>query len=110
MRSRISVGITDSRAVSSLNVRLTVINDNLAISQTYYFARDDRVFKAFQERVRACKDSIARTCTRRLKWQIRVLERVMEGRSITYRVSSPSATHIVLLKWCSAGESRIAFW
>ena len=54
--------------------------------QSYYFARDDRVYKAFQERVRANKDSIARTCTKRLKWQMRVLDRVMDGRTITYRV------------------------
>jgi len=52
---------------------------------TYYFARDDRVFKAFQDRVYKYKSEINRTVSKRLKWQIRVLETVLEGRSTTFR-------------------------
>jgi len=52
---------------------------------TYYFARDDRVFKAFQDRIHVHRANMARTLSRRLKWQIRVLEKVLEGRNTTYR-------------------------
>ncbi|KAF5393918.1 hypothetical protein D9757_000106 [Collybiopsis confluens] len=51
-----------------------------------YFARDDRVYKAFVERVQRNENAIARSLSRRLKWQIRVLRSSLEGRSITYRV------------------------
>ncbi|KAI5124842.1 hypothetical protein M0805_007276 [Coniferiporia weirii] len=51
---------------------------------TYYFARDDRVFKAFQERIHRHRVALAGV-SKRLKWQIRVLERVLEGRTTTYR-------------------------
>ncbi|EJD01341.1 uncharacterized protein FOMMEDRAFT_21744 [Fomitiporia mediterranea MF3/22] len=51
---------------------------------TYYFARDTRVFNAFQERLNECRGSLARI-NRRLKWQIRVLEKVLEGRHDTFR-------------------------
>ncbi|KAF8517844.1 hypothetical protein JB92DRAFT_3142228 [Gautieria morchelliformis] len=52
---------------------------------SYYFARDDRVYKAFADRVQANRSAISRSLTKRLKWQIRVLERVVEGRRMTYR-------------------------
>lgn len=55
--------------------------------KTYYFARDDRVYKAFVDRLDSHKHAIERTCTRRLKWQLRVLRTVMEGRNTSYRVS-----------------------
>ena len=55
--------------------------------QTYYFARDDRVYKAFTERLDQNKREIDRKCNRRLRWQMRVLRAVMDGRTITYRVS-----------------------
>ncbi|KAG1755791.1 hypothetical protein EDB19DRAFT_1662983 [Suillus lakei] len=51
----------------------------------YYFARDDRVFKAFTDRVNANQATIRRTLSRRLKWQFRVLQNVLEGRNTTYR-------------------------
>ena len=54
---------------------------------TYYFARDDRVYKAFTDRLDQHKQAVSRTCTRRLRWQMRVLRAVMEGRSTTYSVS-----------------------
>ncbi|CCM05649.1 uncharacterized protein FIBRA_07879 [Fibroporia radiculosa] len=49
---------------------------------TWYFARDDRVYKAFCERLDAHKHEVA-TLSRRLRWQLRVLRAVMEGRSIS---------------------------
>jgi hypothetical protein len=55
--------------------------------QTYYFARDDRVYKAFIERLDHGQSVINRTSSKRLKWQLRVLKAVMEGRSTTLRVS-----------------------
>ncbi|KAF9452470.1 hypothetical protein P691DRAFT_804603 [Macrolepiota fuliginosa MF-IS2] len=52
---------------------------------SYYFARDLRVYKAFQERLDKHKREIRRLTNKRLKWQLRVLSAVMEGRSITFR-------------------------
>ncbi|THH12385.1 hypothetical protein EW145_g42 [Phellinidium pouzarii] len=51
---------------------------------TYYFARDDRVFKAFQERLHRHRADLG-DVTKRLKWQIRVLVRALDGRTTTYR-------------------------
>ncbi|KAI0786395.1 hypothetical protein C8Q75DRAFT_771575 [Abortiporus biennis] len=51
----------------------------------WYFARDDRVFKAFIDRLDQHKRAIERTCNRRLKWQLRVLRQVMDGRSTSFR-------------------------
>lgn len=52
---------------------------------SYYFARDDRVYKAFTERLDAHKADIKRSCSRRLKRQLQVLRDGLEGRSVTYR-------------------------
>ncbi|KAF9569020.1 hypothetical protein CPC08DRAFT_702140 [Agrocybe pediades] len=52
---------------------------------SYYFARDDRVYKAFIERLDRHKAEIQRTCSRRLRWQLEVLREVLEGRSVTFR-------------------------
>ncbi|KAJ3502177.1 hypothetical protein NLJ89_g9007 [Agrocybe chaxingu] len=52
---------------------------------SYYFARDDRVYKAFVERVERHKLEIQRSCGRRLRWQLKVLKDVLEGRSVTFR-------------------------
>lgn len=52
---------------------------------TYYFARDDRVYKALTERLDQNKREIDKKCNRRLRWQMRVLRAVMEGRTVTYR-------------------------
>ncbi|EMD41083.1 hypothetical protein CERSUDRAFT_111656 [Gelatoporia subvermispora B] len=49
----------------------------------YYFARDDRVYKAFTERLDHHKDSL-RKLGKRLRWQIEVLREVMEGRSLSF--------------------------
>lgn len=51
----------------------------------YYFARDDRVFKAFMDRANTHQATIRRVLSRRLKWQFRVLQNVLEGRNTTYR-------------------------
>ncbi|KAJ4466506.1 hypothetical protein J3R30DRAFT_2268970 [Lentinula aciculospora] len=50
-----------------------------------YFARDDRIYKAFVERVEKNEKLIRRSLSRRLKWQFRVLKTVLEGRTTTYR-------------------------
>ncbi|KAJ6516003.1 hypothetical protein C8R45DRAFT_811479 [Mycena sanguinolenta] len=52
---------------------------------TYYFARDDRVYKAFVERLDEHKAGIQNKLSKRLKWQLRVLRAVLEGRTTTYR-------------------------
>ncbi|KAG6335325.1 hypothetical protein ID866_3757 [Astraeus odoratus] len=51
----------------------------------YYFARDDRVFTAFADRVEVHRSAIHRNLSRRLKWQLRLLRQVLESRSTTYR-------------------------
>ncbi|PPQ92387.1 hypothetical protein CVT25_008737 [Psilocybe cyanescens] len=55
------------------------------VMPSYYFARDDRVYKAFTERLHRHKTEIQRSCSRRLRWQLQVLKEVLEGRSVTYR-------------------------
>ncbi|KAG6918932.1 hypothetical protein DXG01_010587 [Tephrocybe rancida] len=51
----------------------------------YYFARDTRVYKAFVDRLDLHKVDIQNSLSRRLKWQLRVLRTVLEGRTTTYR-------------------------
>jgi hypothetical protein len=51
---------------------------------SYYFARDDRVYKAFVERVEEHKHEIQQSASKRLKWQIRLLRVILEGRNTTY--------------------------
>ncbi|KAF9075928.1 hypothetical protein BDP27DRAFT_1314741 [Rhodocollybia butyracea] len=50
-----------------------------------YFARDDRVYKAFVERMEKNEKVIRQSLSRRLKWQMRVLKTALEGRTVTYR-------------------------
>ncbi|KAJ3820149.1 hypothetical protein F5880DRAFT_1590253 [Lentinula raphanica] len=52
---------------------------------TAYFARDDRVYRAFVERLSQHDKPIRRSLSRRLKWQLRVLKAVLEGRTTTFR-------------------------
>jgi len=68
---------------------------------TYYFARDDRVYKAFVERVQKNRTAIARSLTKRLKWQIRILEEVLEGRTQSYR----SKVDILAIKLDESSEN-----
>ncbi|KAJ7179239.1 hypothetical protein C8R46DRAFT_1159886 [Mycena filopes] len=46
---------------------------------TYYFARDDRVYKAFAERLDAHKTAIQFKLTKRLKWQLRNKVELLAG-------------------------------
>ncbi|KAJ3764166.1 hypothetical protein EV360DRAFT_91437 [Lentinula raphanica] len=53
---------------------------------TAYFARDDRVYRAFVERLDQNDFKTNRhSLSRRLKWQMRVLKAVLEGRTTTFR-------------------------
>ncbi|KAH6914992.1 hypothetical protein BKA70DRAFT_1257647 [Coprinopsis sp. MPI-PUGE-AT-0042] len=52
---------------------------------SYYFARDDRVYKAFVERCDTHKAQIARSCPRRLRWQMQVLTTCLQGRQLSFR-------------------------
>ena len=58
----------------------------IILYQAYYFARDDRVYRAFVERLDRHKDAIQLKVGRRLRWQLRVLRTQLEGRNRTYRV------------------------
>lgn len=69
-------------------------------SQSYYFARDDRLYKAFVENLDKYKIAIQHSLTRRLKWQLRVLRSVLEGRTTTYRVSlAAKSFHGILMRF-----------
>ncbi|KAG8955727.1 hypothetical protein FRC04_007718 [Tulasnella sp. 424] len=48
---------------------------------TYYFARDDRVYKAFTSRFRQYRAAIRKKCSNRLQWQMQMLEDTFEGRN-----------------------------
>ncbi|KAJ3490321.1 hypothetical protein NLI96_g1541 [Meripilus lineatus] len=50
---------------------------------TYYFARDDRVYKAFSEATYKQREAIKVKVPRRLRRQLKILEEVMEGRVIS---------------------------
>lgn len=52
---------------------------------SYYFARDDRMYKAFMEHRIKCKAQIERSCPRRLRWQLKVLADGLQGRQTSYR-------------------------
>jgi len=52
---------------------------------TSYFARDDRVYKAFVEKVERRKSEIERKCSRRLRWQLNILKDSLDGRTLTFR-------------------------
>ncbi|OBZ71927.1 hypothetical protein A0H81_08289 [Grifola frondosa] len=52
---------------------------------SWYFARDDRVYKAFVDRLDKHKSAIDGTIGRRLRWQLRSLRKHLEGRNTTYR-------------------------
>ncbi|KAG9009895.1 hypothetical protein FRB94_011341 [Tulasnella sp. JGI-2019a] len=51
----------------------------------YHFARDDRVYKGFCARLLQHRSEIHRKLNKRLKWQMRVLERALEGKKETMR-------------------------
>ncbi|KAH9943039.1 uncharacterized protein BXZ73DRAFT_40794 [Epithele typhae] len=57
---------------------------------TYYFARDDRVYRAFVERLDRHQDTIRTKVGRRLRWQLGALRVHLEGRSKNYRTKVES--------------------
>ncbi|KZT74442.1 hypothetical protein DAEQUDRAFT_734747 [Daedalea quercina L-15889] len=66
-------------------VRLQILlRSVICILMTWYFARDDRVYSALMERLDQYPKEISQRCPRRLRWQFRVLRKVMEGRSTSY--------------------------
>jgi len=58
---------------------------------TYCFARDQRVFKAFEDRMNENRTKVP-SLSRRLRWQIRVALKVFEGRAESYRRKVELAT------------------
>ena len=72
------------------------------IYQTYCFARDDRVYLHFVQRCQHHKTAINRKCTKRLKWQLRVLEEGLKGRNVMFRVrvSAIRRSRIILTHFC----------
>jgi len=52
---------------------------------TYCFARDDRVYFQFVQRCQKHRSAINRKCTKRLKWQLSVLEEGLSGRNVMFR-------------------------
>lgn len=52
---------------------------------SYYFARDDRVYKAFASRLEQHQTEIDRKCPRHLRYQLAILKSGFEGRNITFR-------------------------
>ncbi|KAI0079681.1 hypothetical protein K474DRAFT_1591636 [Panus rudis PR-1116 ss-1] len=58
---------------------------------TYYFARDDRVYRVFCDRLDEHNEAIERTVSRRAKRQLRRLRDIMDGRATNYRVRN--STH-----------------
>lgn len=69
-----------------VSIPATSLLRNIHNIQFYYFARDDRVFRAFVDRIDTHRNAIHRDLTRRLKWQLRVLRQVLEGRHTSYSV------------------------
>jgi len=67
-------------------------NNFLFPIQSYYFARDDRVYKNFVDRMDRYSAEIKHSCGRQLKRQFQVLKNGLGGRSLTFRVSSLSVT------------------
>ncbi|KAJ3573887.1 hypothetical protein NP233_g2139 [Leucocoprinus birnbaumii] len=73
----------DLLMMSAWSIVLTYISGEQIPS--YYFARDLRVYGAFQDRLDTHKNEIKRLTNKRLKWQLRILSAIIEGRSITFR-------------------------
>ncbi len=69
-------------------VYLFLLFTTLMIEQMYYFARDDRVYRAFVERLDRHKDAIQTKLGRRLRWQLNALRTHLDGRSRNYHVST----------------------
>ncbi|VDC04094.1 unnamed protein product [Peniophora sp. CBMAI 1063] len=74
----------DLLMMGAWSIAATFIDDQEPIP-VWYFARDDRVYKAFMERIERHNDRIQIRGSKRLKWQIRVLAEKLEGRTTTWR-------------------------
>jgi len=55
------------------------------IIPAYAFARDQRVYAIFTDRLHEFRQAISNKCSRRLKWQLRVLDRVGQTTSASYK-------------------------
>ena len=64
----------------------TLIKSSIHMKKTWYFARDDRVCKAFCSLLDQHQGNARQKLTKRLRWQIRVLRAVLEGRQMSWRV------------------------
>ncbi|TBU32153.1 hypothetical protein BD309DRAFT_967457 [Dichomitus squalens] len=84
--------------IAAWSSALQVINGEAI--PTYYFARDDRVYRALVERLDRHKDELPKL-GRRLRWQLRALRTHLEGRSRAYRAKVES-----LAKELDEGEGR----
>ena len=66
------------------------------LEQLYYFARDDRVYKAFVERLNMNRNSVNERVGKQLRSQLRLLERILQGRNTTWRVRTFSITMLCI--------------
>lgn len=53
--------------------------------QIHAFARDDRVFKLFSSRLVKHRSAVRAKLGRRLRWELKVLDKIFEGRQETRR-------------------------
>ena len=81
----------DNIPVSGFNYIHASVSHPLPFKQSYYFARDDRVYKAFTTRLQQHKTDIDRKCPRQLRHQLAILKSGFEGRKITFRVRPASS-------------------
>ena len=76
----------DNIPVSGFNYIHALASHPLPFKQSYYFARDDRVYTAFITRLEQHQTEIDRKCPRQLRYQLAILKLGFEGRKITFRV------------------------
>jgi hypothetical protein len=67
------------------------------VIESYFFARDDRVYRAFVGALDKYKNEIQKYVNRRLRWQLNTLRTTLDGRTITYRVSEGSEKKVLLI-------------
>ena len=64
---------------------LTSFAHRSPIGKTYAFARDQRVYSSFTDRLHDYRLAISNKCSRRLRWQLRVLDKVGQTTSSSYK-------------------------
>jgi hypothetical protein len=57
----------------------------LFVGKTYAFARDQRVYSIFTDRMYEYRQAISNKCSRRLRWQLRVLDKVGQTTGASYK-------------------------